>query len=104
MVNTAGTGRALRGPESVVEFAAKPIDVFNAVNHVFPVLPHSREGQIADGAWFRTGSLRGQVHFDHRTLPEWHILKGPEDTIFVSRGYGHKVISVYSPRCTPVML
>ena len=41
---TAGTVRALPGAESVVEFAAKLIDVFDTVNHVFPVLPHSREG------------------------------------------------------------
>jgi hypothetical protein len=41
---TAGTSRPLRRSESVVEFVAKPIDVFDAVNHVIPVLPHSREG------------------------------------------------------------
>ena len=101
-LSAAGTGRAPRGPESVVEFAAKPIDVFDAIDQVFPVLPHSCEGQVADGARFGPGTLRGHVYFDHRALPERHILKRPEDAIFVSCGYGHTVLLVYSQRCTPV--
>ena len=34
--------------ESAVEFAAKPVDVFDAVGHVVAVLPHAGEGRIGN--------------------------------------------------------
>jgi len=34
--------------KSAVEFAAKPVDVFDAVSHVLAALPHAGEGRIGN--------------------------------------------------------
>jgi hypothetical protein len=63
------------GLESAVEFPAKAVYVFDAVGHVFTILPHAGEGRIANrsrslgGRFYRHMHLDNRAFFDRRYTP-----------------------------------
>src|SRR5436190_2838703 len=59
-----GIGALCSRLESAVEFAAKAIYVFDTVRHIITILPHTGEGQIADGPGSTCGRFHGHVHFN----------------------------------------
>ncbi len=83
--------------ESAVEFAPQAVNVLGAVGHVFAILPHASERRIANGTWPSGRRLRGHIHLNERTLLNLHLLKRPEDAIFVLRGDCHGFDSEYTP-------
>ena len=76
-----------------MEFAPKPANVFDAVGHVFAILPQAGERRVTNGMWASGRRFRGHIHLNDGTLPNSHLLKRAKHAIFVLGGDSHGVHS-----------
>lgn len=57
-----------------MKFAAKPVNIFDAVGHVFAILPQAGKRSVADGRWSSGRRRLGHVHLDERPLRDLDVL------------------------------